>query len=465
MSAIQTLTEFVQGAPLRPLDAGAIQAAKPLVLDLLGVTVAGSGEPVAQIARGFVSGFGGRPVATVVGTPRKAPSSLAAMANGTMAHALDYDDGDDVICGHPSAPILPAALAVGEEEDASGPDVLRAYILGIDVAAALGSIVNPRHYERGWHSTCTLGVFGATAAAATLFRLNEAEIRNALSIASSAACGLKRQFGYPMKPLQVGRAAEAGVNCARLAKLGLAAAPESLEGARGFLELYQASEASCTRRLEERLAGPHHIVANGIRLKRYPSCGSTHNALDALLGLMSDHGIDQDDVTAVECGVDHLRPLSLIFPDPTTGLQGKFSMEFCIAVALRDREVRLDHFSDHVVVDPSVRRLMSRVRVYVHPDYADEKVGLSGCLLTLRLRDGRTLERFVESPLGSPRNPLSWEAVAAKFADCATYVGAPGLVEPVVSIVGSLDTIGSIRVLGDALGTHMKSREAEVLEA
>src|SRR6185436_3285254 len=233
------------------------------------------------------------------------------------AHALDYDDMCFVSLAHPSAPLVAAALASAEAAGASGAALLDGYVVGFEIEGRLGVVMNPRHYQKGWHCTSTIGTIGAAAAAARLLGLDLPAVRHAIDIAASEACGLKDNFGSMVKPLHAGLAARNGVLAAQLAKAGLTANANAVTGSQGLLAAMDSERDS--RGLDEclqDLGTRWEILETGITVKLYPSCAATHPTLDTLLDLVRSHGFAKDDVQAVEIGVDAVTPTVLIHDRP-----------------------------------------------------------------------------------------------------------------------------------------------------
>ena len=223
MRATSTVAEFVAKSRWEDCPAEAVDAARRAILDCLGVMLAGSVEPAARIVTEIARSEGGAPLATVVGTSLRTGAVWASLANGTAAHALDFDDTNFAMMGHPSAPVLSAALAAGELALADGRSLVHAFLLGFEVETTLAEVMNPPHYEKGFHATGTLGAMGAAAAAARLLGLDASQTRTALAVAASQASGLKENFGTMTKPFHAGHAARSGVLSALLAREGFTA--------------------------------------------------------------------------------------------------------------------------------------------------------------------------------------------------------------------------------------------------
>jgi 2-methylcitrate dehydratase PrpD len=389
------------------------------IVDCLGCTLAGAADDSARILRASLLADDNSDAATVIGTGLRASPRNAALANGTAAHALDYDDINWTLYGHPSVAILPAVLALAETENASTQNLVDAYAIGVEVAAKIGRWANPDLYLKGWHATGVLGALGAAAAAARLLGLNAAACAQAIAIAASESAGIRRNFGTMTKPFHAGRAAESGIVAARLAAGGFTASAEALEGRFGFIEAFGGRMAPDPGTLSDALGAPWDVNEPGIVLKRYPSCGATHCALDALLALKTAHGIRVSDVQSVHCGAEPLASKVLQYPRPTTGLEGKFSMPFCLAIALLDGPPALRHFSADWISDPRVTALLPLIELVDRDDLGGGHNDAVPATVTVTLRDGRVLSETVRVPSGDPRAPLPQIERENKFMECA----------------------------------------------
>ena len=395
------------------------------VLDTIGVTLAGSTQPASLAVHEAIAAASGPGQSSIegsgrcriLGTPLRASAPDAALANGTAAHALDFDDMCFVSLAHPSAPLVSAALAVAELRRASGPALLDAYVVGFEIEARLGRAMNPRHYQRGWHCTSTIGTVGAAAAACRLLGLDEPTADHALAIAASQAAGLKENFGTMVKPLHAGLAARNGVTAALLAKARLTASPAAIEGPQGLLAAMDSQSQSLGPFLAD-LGDRWEILDTGITVKLYPSCAATHPAVDALLELRKREGLEPDAIERVQIGVDPVTPTVLIYDRPATGLEGKFSMAYCAAAALVHGRLGIDSFDDRALRDPRVQALQSRVAMKVVLDQSAPP--LTRAAVSVTLRDGRELSAEANGARGYPERPASDSELSAKFLSCAS---------------------------------------------
>jgi 2-methylcitrate dehydratase PrpD len=453
-SVIEQLAAYAAAESFDKLPETTVRAARRAILDTLGVMLAGSVEVTSERVRTLVSHRRGHGEAVLAGTGLRASVEDAALANGTAAHALDYDDLHQSLSGHPSVPVLPAALALAERERASGASLITAFTVGVEIEAKLGRVLNPGLYERGWHATSALGVFGAAGAAAALLGLSPALTAQALAIAASMASGIKANFGTDCKPLHAGHAARCGLEAALLARAGFTGNVRALEHGDGVGATYGGGEVLSWELALAGLGAPHELAEPGVGVKRFPACASTHQALDATLALREEHALQPEQVEAVECGVYYLAPHQLIYDRAETPLQGKFSMPYCVAAALLDGGVGFAQFTDERVRRADIQAFMPKVRMVVHPEQTTRD-----CLptrfseVTIALRDGRRLHRRVHQAKGQPKNPLTDPELRAKFRDCAARALPAERVDALLASLSALEQVRDVSELARGLGT------------
>lgn len=416
MTHLAAVAHFVATHPASSIPPAALTRARHALIDVLGVTLAGSIEPVSKIIAQHVSATS-RGNATVFAGGARVSAADAALANATAGHALDFDDSNFVLGGHPSVAIMPALLAVAEEHGGSGRDILEAYVIGFEVATRLATAVHYEHYEKGWHPTATLGIFGATASVARLMHLNESQVLHALALTASMASGVKANFGSMAKPLQVGHACNKGVLCAQLAAAGLTANPAALEGKQGFFEVYNGAghyRAEAMSAFGDEL----EIMRSGLKFKKFPSCGSTHAPIDAALDLRREQPLNAGDVESITIAMNQRRITHVNRPNVTNGLEGKFSIQYTLAAALADGAISLRHFNEASVARADLQNLVARVK----------PVGVPGleslsqqCELTVTLKDGST--RSVKRADAEGRSSDEFvRYLEPKFVDCVEQV-------------------------------------------
>lgn len=448
---VAELAERVAALELPQIPVLARTTAIEAILDTVGVTIAGAGEPCVDILRAALAGGSGP--STLFGLSSTASPLDAALINGTAAHALDFDDCSNTMGGHPSAPIVPALWALAEAENIGGTRFLVAYVAGFEVETKLGRALNFHHYEKGWHPTATLGTFGAAAAAARLLDLSAAQIATALSLAASMAAGIKANFGTMAKPFHVGQSARNGVLAAQLARHGMTASPAVLEDAQGFFEVYNGSGAYDAARILEGFAEPFDLIEPGVAFKRHPCCASTHPAADAMLRIMSENALDPDQIAKVRSWTHPRRLRHTNRPDPKTGLDAKFSVQYVLARAALDGVISLDHFADSAIRDAKARQLMACITAEPHPDAVMDTTEHFFADVTVTMRDGRTFNAVVDRPLGRDRDhPLPPGALEAKFQDCAARHLHDAQVAKLQAAILDIAALQSLRELSGLVG-------------
>ena len=448
------VAEFVVETDPASLPDDVAELARKSVLDGLGLALSGSVAESGVIVERYLraQGLGGD--TTVIGSGLKVQPRFAAFANGVGVHADDFDDTQlavqkDRVYGlltHPTAPCLPAALAVAEQLDCSGRELALAYNLGVEVESKISEAMSPRHYQHGFHSTATCGVFASAAAASRLYGLDVSQTRRTLAIAASQAGGLRENFGTMTKPFHAGRAAEAGIIAADLAAAGWTAADGILESPRGFFQAHGGGFALDA--LSGRLGNPWTFAEPGISIKPHPSGSLTHPGMTRMMELILEHDIHADDVEQVKVGTNHNMPNALIHHRPTDELQAKFSMEFCMAILLLRRRGGLVEFTDEVINSPEVQAMIRRVEFGVHPEAEAAGYDKMTTIIDIRLKDGRTISGQADFGKGSPANPMSYDEVAEKFAGCAAFADwDEGRATQVVAMVRNLEALESVRDL------------------
>jgi 2-methylcitrate dehydratase PrpD len=442
------LADFVVTTGYAQIPAEARDIAKRAMLDNLGCALAGAGEPATNIIARHVRRLGGKREAGVIARRFKAPAAAAALVNGTMAHVLDYDDVATSWWGHPTVVLMPAVLAVAQREKLSGESVLEAYILGFEVGSRLNRGLGIGYYQAGWHSTMVAGTMAAAVATAKLLHLDARGVRITLGIAASLSGGLKRNFGTMTKSFHAGTAAQNGITAASLAREGFTADEGIIEAPQGFCELFSGDYK--LDRITTDLGAPFDIVSPGLSIKPYPCCRIMHQSIDAVLALVREHGIKAADVSELRCCTSPAIPIQLYYHQPRTGLEGKFSIEYCMAVAILDGGVKLAQFEDRRVVRQDVQGLLRKVR-YVHPegvDWAKEPLPQE---VTIKLADGREFSRAVRYAKGEPKNPLTEKELLDKFRDCARQALSPQDTDRSVDMVLGLEQLKDISPLMDLL--------------
>lgn len=340
--------------------------ARLMLSDTIAVAIAAEDEDVVAKLRRYASQNSGQ--AIVWNTDLRTRAETAALVNGATAHAMDYDDNNMAMIGHSSAPVVPAILALADEAPYSLAELLTAYIVGVQIESVLGRIAGLEHNARGWHTTATLGTFGATAACTSLFRLDRTATQHALGIAASLACGIRQNFPSMTKAVHAGSAAKNGVTAAKLAAAGVTAADDALYGAEGFLPLFSGVRApeSTSYQLQQ-----FYVCESFPKL--YPTCSMVHQALDVLLDGIASGKVNPEVVERIDYQASYHALNIMRYPDPQSVPQARFSIEYCLAVALVEGKVINEWFTADRLHDNRIRQAMSRIHVSVAPGQADKE--------------------------------------------------------------------------------------------
>jgi 2-methylcitrate dehydratase PrpD len=440
MGTTERLAQFIVDTSYESLPPEVVHTTKRAIIDTFGVMLAGSREPASKIISSFVRGFGGKPRARVVGAGFRTSSPNAALANGTMAHALDYDDVYYImdVVGHPTSVLLPAVLAVGEDFKASGKAALEALVLGFEVWSKLSaSGINPR--AMGFHPTAVLGTMGAAAAAAKILGLDVKKTQMVLGLASSHATGMGRNRGTMTKPYHAGNAARSGIMSALLVKDGFTAAPDIIEERFGFCDVFGGSLEGADSKVTDNLGKPYSITSPGVTVKKYPTCHFTHRAIDAMLRLIDTYLIYPSNVAEIECHIGSMASSVLVFDEPINHLQAKFSMHFCLATALLERKVGLLEVTDKKVNDPKIKQLMKLVQL----KFGDESLTQSD-IVRVKLRDDTECVLAIDKARGDCKMPLTEEEIISKYKDCAGIIISEDQVEQTLELMLNLEQLPKI---------------------
>lgn len=430
--------------------------AKRCILDGIGVILAGSTEPCTRIIREYVHSLEGKKESTLLGKGKtKAPARLAALVNGTAGHALDWDDtalaktSDRAALLHPTLPPLAAGLAIGEKLRRSGREFLTAFLCGFEVECKIAEAIHPDHWLRGFHTSNTCGVFGATTAAAKLIGLTAKQVCSAFGLATSMAAGVLVNFGTMAKPLHVGRAAENGILSAELAALEFEAHPAALEGPKGFF--YAFAGGFNPDKINGKLGRPFSIVDPGVSIKPYPCGALGHPAMDAMRALVIQHDLHPEDVDYVKVatGSNVLPPQGpLRYRKAQTALEGKFCLPFQMAAMIIRRKAGILEFTDEFVQNPAVQKMMDQVEPVIDPKI--DALGRDKIVsrIEVRLKAGGILRgKSPEYYRGGPRSPLSREELAEKFNDCVHRILNPDQATRLLEKIESLESLDDIRTL------------------
>ena len=453
MSLTGEVVDFLLRGESPPADVRA--KAVEHIVDGVAVMLAGSRTDCAQKLADFIGERGGSPSSTVIGFGFKSSASDAALVNGTSGHADDYDDtqlstAPDRIYGlmtHPTVPVLAAALAIGEATGCSGWELVEAFIVGFEVECKIAEAIKPDHYRRGFHSTGTIGAFGAFAASGRLLGLGELELRHALGIVASLTSGIRVNFGTMTKPLHAGMAASNGVTASMLAMRGFTADENALDGRWGFMEILGGG--ADPELMVGRMGDPYALVYPGATFKMYP-CGCLGQpSMDAMLEIVLEEDLKPEDVREIRlrAGPNILEPLR--YSEPVTGLQAKFSLNFALASILLRRRAGLREYTTEFVTRPEVVDVMRRVRTIHDAEIASMGVEKMRSILEVELVDGRVVRRTAEEYRGTPEKPFMGHEVDDKFMECASFKMDEGRAREVLGVIRGLEEVSD---LGDLTG-------------
>ncbi|WP_158605568.1 MmgE/PrpD family protein [Amycolatopsis panacis] len=422
-----------------------VTAAKHCLLDWLGCAVAGSGEPIAEILRAQADADGGRRECSIMGQPGKVNTTQACLINGAASHSQDYDDVLEIMLGHPSVTVAPVAFALGERDRRSGADVLAAFVAGVQVEASVGALVEPQHHERGWHTTATLGTFGATAAACRLLGLDRDAWNRAFGLAATQAGGLKSMFGTMGKPFHAGKAAAQGYVAASLAARGMTSAPNVLEIPRGFLDVTTPGAPGGRTSLP-----PKDFAVRQVLFKAHAACYLTHSTIEGVLELARTHKFSVADIESIEVEVLPVHRTTCAISAPETGLEAKFSIAHAAAIALVEGKAGEAQFTDGIVHRPGIRELAGRVVLREGESQRSQMV----TPVRITLCDGRRLDAVVDT--GAPARGAGiarqWDRLVAKFMDLTTPVLGASAAGRIVALVEKLEQLSTLDELTGMVG-------------
>ena len=446
MGATETIASWIVSTNYEDIPPEAIRVANESCFDLLGVILAGSTQPVGEIIQQYVDDSGGSNQATVLASGLQTSLANAALANGTMGHALDYDDFGGF--GHPTVAIFPALLALGESLNSTGRDLLEAYVIGCELGLALQHTTKYAQMERGFHSTAVIGRMAATAACSKLLGLDHEQTVIALGIAGSMASGVIHNFGTMVKPLHAGLTCRDAVMAVQFAQRGFTAGHQIFEHPLGFTTPILGEGIYDLNQMAEDLGNPFR-VQDALIIKKYPCCGGNHAMLDSLFSLMREHNFTWDDVASAEVDQSYLS-IVMLYPEPDDPLKGKFSAKYNVAAALVDGEISIGTFSDEKIADAEIQSAMDKVTTRVLSKWEESAGEVSrGLPVRITLKDGRTFEHVTarDMILGGAKNPWGSDSIKGKFEVNA------GMVLPEDRVAETVETWSEIGEVTDLTET------------
>jgi 2-methylcitrate dehydratase PrpD len=435
-SVTASLAASCRALAFEALPPDVVFLAKQCLLDWFGVALAGSREPLAVILRNEALAEGGHPQATLIGSGERVSTRQAAVVNGAASHALDFDDVQMTMSGHPTVPVAPAALALAETRGDSGRALITAFVTGFEMESRVGALMMPGHYAAGWHATGTVGTFGAAAACAHLLGLDQTEWQMAMGIAGTQAAGLKSMFGTMCKPLHAGKAAENGLRAATLAAAGFTSNPNVLDVAQGFTAT-QTTTPHPNRAAQDMGAD---FAIRRVLFKYHAACYGTHETIEGMLRLRAKYGLTPADVGEIRLTVPAGNLSMCNIQEPATALEGKFSLRFTAALALATEDTSDHAFTDDAVHDHRLTELRDRVNVV-------GREGGAGTDVSIRLRDGREIAESVNLQTPATDLDLQWQRLVAKYRALAEPVIGGDQSERLLGLISRLETLDSVAPL------------------
>jgi 2-methylcitrate dehydratase PrpD len=429
----------------RHLTEPVLERIRHVVLDWLGVTIAGSQQPSARIARQVVAAEGGAAAARAIGTPHRFTARQAALANGVAGHSQDFDDMG--FGAHPSVAILPAIFAIAEETGADGAATALAIARGFQAMSMVSAACSWVSYDRGFHTTGTFGPFGGAMGVGSLLGLDAARLVQALGLAGTQAAGLKASFGTMGKHLNAGNAAAVGVLSARLAEAGFTGATDVIEHSQGFAAAHN-SAASDYDPSRPGAARFERLAVQQVMFKLHAACGGTHSAINGIRDIKRRRPFGIEEVEAVELVVSDKLPQVCGIAEPTCGTEGMFSIRYATSLALLDRETGPQSFTDEQVRDPAL--IAARAPVKVIPVARIASTG-KPTEVTVRLRGGEVHTACLNAMIVTGDDELEeqWSRLASKFRGLVAPVLGQGRTEELIELVRRFESLGSIRDLTD----------------
>ena len=458
---LKTFADYAAGLATAKLADEVVHAAKRAVVDWFAATLVGGGQAPATLLIEAFADCLGRGAALLYPSGRAADARTAALINGAAAHTIEFDDIFRDALYHPGAPVIAATLASAQSRKRTGEALLRSVIAGYEVSNRIGLAVNPAHYEF-WHTTGTVGAFGAAAGAGAALRLDGARIMHALANAGTMAAGLQQTFlsDSMAKPMHAAHAAETGVMLAFAAERGLTGAVDILEGPRGF-GAAMAGNPDWRHAADD--LGKSFTIER-MTFKNHAACGHAHAAVDGVLALRNKHGLKPEQIVRIRCGTFAKAVEIVGNPNPKTVFEAKFSLPYCAAVALITGRVRMDAFRGERLNDPRLRALMAKVEVVLDPEIDAQFPKKRAAKVEIELNSGERLEHYSPTRKGDPDNPLSDAELSDKFMELAEGVLGEARARTLLDTLWRLETLKDARDIPAAIVADIPTKRAGAAE-
>tara|TARA_B100000029_G_scaffold515356_1_gene621952 strand:+ start:977 stop:2371 length:1395 start_codon:yes stop_codon:yes gene_type:complete len=444
-SVAAALAQWAAGYSFEDIPVEVANEAKRCLLDATGVAIAGSEHPIAILLRDQVSAQYGAGPCSIIGGEAPASPAGAALANGTAAHVLDFDDVSYEGMVHATAVVWPAVLAAAELVAANGRDSLTAFVAAVEAEYALGRAFTHDLFWRGWWTTGLLGALGAAVGASKVLGATPDTMQQAISIAACQTSGPYVLVGSPVKPVACGRAAELGVQAALLAEAGMTAPEDAFENPHGLIAMF--GDGTFQPNELEKLGNRYVLSTSRVAFKRYPVCAGAQSGIEALVGLMQDEALASDDVVGIRCEVTPDVGHYMAYDRPQSVSEAQFSLPFCLACAAIHGDISVSHLDESYIQSAHIRERMKTVSV-IHSEKlaAEEAASLDvhqPARVTVLTRDRREASAFIPAPTGMPANPMSDAELDAKFIDAAGHVLSAAEAERLKRRLRSFETLAS----------------------
>jgi len=452
----ETLAKRIHAIQPGDLPEDARYWARIAMLDTVGVTLAGINEPMVEILR-QTPGIAEAPGPCLVqGTEVRTSALDAVLLNGVASHVHDFDDFSSTIGGHPSIMLSPLIMTIADmqprENPVSGAQAILAYNVGFETMMRIAKGVNHHHYNKGWHPTATIGIFGSVAAGARLLGLDHEQTAMALNQAVSLASGVKANFGSMVKPLHIGHALRNALMALLTAQRGYLSRPDAFDARQGYLDVFNGEGTFDIDAITDNWGNPFDIVDEGLGLKQFPCCGSTHAMINCALQIREQHRPRTAQIKDIEVLTHPLRIPHTDTPDPQTLVQAKFSAQYVVARALHDGAVRMSDFLDTRPWDREVRDLMQRVRYAEHPEMPLEGDNYFAGEVIVTMENGDILRHRQDHAVGRGiQNPMSDEELWGKYSDCAAAAISTESIKTSFDLLNRIESLEDIRVINETL--------------
>lgn len=425
----------------------ALYLSKRSIIDSMGAMIIGSKTHCAEKAE-YMAGRDGS--ATIIGFGGGYTAKDAAFVNGISGHELELDDTSSSNLGHPTIAVLPSLLAIAEETGCSGEKFLKAFLIATEVECKIGRICAKYLHERGWHASSITGVLGAAAGCGYLLDQSRDKLINSIGIAASMASGVRENFGTATKSIHIGKTAQDGVHAAQLSEIGFDASASALDGKEGYLFEYSAHRfEEFGKDFADTLGNDWDVCSPGFAIKRYPSCSSSHRAVDGLVDLIESNSLKACDIKKITVGMSKPAMRELVTPYPENGEEAKFSIGFQIGLYLNGIENMPENYTRDIIYKPEVQDIIQKTSMYNKTDYDDlpSDMGVGPALVTIETADGRSLTKEQIYPVGHLTNPMSDQQIYEKYLKCSESIIGKENANTLYDLLFSLEKVEDMRII------------------